>query len=151
MRTQIFLITTLLIFCPLAEAKPQLPATMAEACQAQSIVEAEYVSYRPQELLGKVEYFTPPMAQFKVLRKLSGRNTPEYILVRYDFDDGSACVAEPNWRFSAEKMPKKESRWILFLNPIEATPSWFQTYRGSFGRMAPGQATDKLLTECNFK
>lgn len=150
-RASIFALVSSLLLSNSAVAKPQMPATMLEACQAQSIVEAQYLSYRPQELLGKIEYFTPPMAQFKVLRTVRGKDTPEYILVRYEFDDGSACLVPQNWKFSAAKMPKENSRWILFLNPIEGTPSWYQTYRGQFGRMVPGESTNKLLTECSAK
>lgn len=132
-----------------ASAKPMLAPSIEDACNSHSVVEAEYLSYRPQKLLGEIKYFTPPMAQFRVIKKLRGSDIPEYILVRYDFDDGSACLTPPVWTFSSTLMPKKNSRWILFLQTIEDTPAWFQTYRGDYGRMTPGEKSESTLKQCD--
>jgi hypothetical protein len=64
---------------------------------------------------------------------LSGSNLNEIIAVCFDFNDGSACLSPDGWNFKEDKMPEKNSEWILFLDE-EDKDRTFRTYRGEYGR-----------------
>lgn len=117
------------IFLPLF-AKPMFEPTKDQAFNFPFIAIVEYTGYK---LEGKVDYFSGPIGEYKIIRLLKGANLPEVLDVRYDFSDGSACIAEAGWKFTEDLMPEKGSRWILFLDQDTQMKYW-TTYRGSFGR-----------------
>ena len=116
-----------------SESKPMPSPTMQEALNSKIIIIGEY---RGHETLffKKIDYFNGPIAIYEKIDVLKGKNIPNIVKVRYDFSDGSACIAEENWKFSKKLMPRIGSKWILFLNP-EKERKIFTTYRGDFGRM----------------
>ncbi len=111
-------------------AKPMLAPTKDQALNVPFIAIAEYIGYKSE---GKVGYFNGPIARYRIIRLLKGDNLPEVLDLRYDFTDGSACLAEAGWKFTEDLMPKKSSRWILFLEK-DAQMKYWTTYRGTFGR-----------------
>lgn len=124
---------TLLTLTSLVWAKPMPSPTVTEGVSRSSvIVVAEYTGY---QAVGKPDYFSGPKADYKVERTLKGKSS-EALTVRYDFHDGSACLPDTSWKFSAKVMPKPGSRWILLLT--SAGPPAV-TYRGDFGRLPYSQ------------
>lgn len=95
--------------------------------QCPLIVVARYQGYQAS---AKVDYFQGVTANYKVVRTLKGKADGR-LTVRYDFQDGSACLADPNWKFQPTMMPEKGSTWILLLRSSEPA----STYRGDFGRL----------------
>lgn len=116
--------------CLSAFAKPMPAPTKDEALRSPVIAVVEYLSYRS---IGEIDYFKGPVAEYKVIRILKGADVPGILNVRYDFDDGSACLPETGWEFGEDMMPEKGSKWILFLDKDAVADNW-ATYRGSFGR-----------------
>jgi hypothetical protein len=113
-----------------AYSEPMRIPTREEALRSNWIVIAQYISHK-ESLSGKIDYFHGPIAQYKIIRVLSGNNLNQTIDVRYDFQDGSACLALENWKFTEDTMPQTNSEWILFL---EQENGIFTTYRGDYGR-----------------
>lgn len=104
--------------------------TKEEAFKSPLIAIVEYTGYKSE---GKIDYFSGPIAQYKLVRVLKGTNALKVLEVLYDFTDGSACIAEVGWKFTENLMPQKGSKWILFLNK-DAQAKHLTTYRGPFGR-----------------
>ncbi len=119
-------------------AEPMMAPTKKEAAQSKWILVAKYKGYKPFQL--PVTYFNGVMAQYKIAKILKGPEVKDpNINVAYAFHDGSACLAEQNWKFSDAKMPKIDSDWILFLDDPSFNSSYtnaFITYRGDFGRVS---------------
>ncbi len=111
-------------------AKPMSAPTKKEAFKSSLVVIVEYTGYKSE---GEIDYFGGPIAQYKLVRVLKGPNALKVFDVRYDFTDGSACIAEVGWKFTENLMPQKGSKWILFLNK-DSQVKYLTTYRGSFGR-----------------
>lgn len=119
---------------PVAEPSPAASEGGAAACNW--IVIAEYDSY--QRTLPPT-YFGGALATYKVKSILKANQLPalkaaQAIVVRYDFQDGSACIEDGNWKFSEKLMPAKGSKWILFLEQFRSSPPTYLTYRGDYGR-----------------
>jgi hypothetical protein len=129
---KLLVIMSLLCFISFSSvfAKPMFEPTKDQAFNSPLIAIVEYTGYK---LEGKVDYFSGPIGKYKIIRLLKGANVPEVLDVRYDFSDGSACIAEAGWRFTEDLMPEKGSRWILFLDK-DSQMKYRTTYRGSFGR-----------------
>lgn len=123
--TLLFLLLTASVW-----AKPMPAPTLERAVRDSAvIVEVEYLGFDQSD---EVTYFSGPVARYRVLKSLKG-NTDGKLRVRYDFTDGSACIAPKEWKFSQQKMPEPGSRWFLFLT---GSGSPAGTYRGSFGRQS---------------
>jgi hypothetical protein len=136
-----------------ALSKPMEAPTLEEAARSNVVVIAQYVDYKP--FLEPVTYFDGVMGHYVVEKVLKGkRPRDKHINVAYAFHDGSACLADKNWKFSDAVMPKKESSWILFLQEpnwkSSTTENAYSTYRGDFGRMPANAANiekvQKLLS-----
>lgn len=132
------LLVLLLSTTVFAWAKPMMAPTLESAVQqSATIVEVEYLGYDR----GPVSYFSGPVANYRVLRALKG-SSPKDLKVRYDFTDGSACLAPKSWSFSDKMMPKPGSRWILLLQ-TKGSPS--TTFRGNFGRIESQSSQSREL------
>ena len=137
----------LLVLFPLnnAYAKPMMSPTEDELCKADAIVEAEYTSYSSPGWFKSIDYFSPPIAHYKKTKQVSGEEVSENFSVFFDFQDGSACLKPPDWKFSGDMMPASGSKWILFLKKDEDSKT-YRTYRGDFGRIPA--ADTRLLDHC---
>jgi hypothetical protein len=121
-----------------AFAKPMMEPKLEEAVKSRFVVIAQYSGYKA--FREPVTYFDGVMGRYLLEKVMKGPQIRDpHINVAYAFHDGSACLAEPDWKFSDKIMPKVGSSWILFLEE----PNWkssntdnaFSTYRGDFGRM----------------
>jgi len=123
-------------------AKPMDGPSPEEAViQSDSIVVAEYLGYQNR---GKeIDYFNGPCANYSIVKIIKGKKLSGIIKVKYDFQDGSACLADKNFEFTNGLMPAKRSRWILFLEGRDGLENIWLTYRGDYGRW--------LLNEDNLK
>ncbi len=122
-------------------AKPMPAPTKEGAFNSKYILIAEYVGYVPNQR--KIEYFQPPFAEYKVLRVLKGDERPHTLKLRYDFSDGSACIAPKPWEFNKQLMPNLKTKWLLFLVG-KNSGNIFSSYRGTFGRI---EATKQNILE----
>ena len=116
------------------------------ASKSDWIVVARYLGHAPigvkADLSSENLYFRGLDAQYQVdsvLKQSKNRSTSLMSLKRpihvyYAFQDGSACMAPPDFKLNEESLPAKDSRWILFLEPGE-TFNYFSTYRGDYGRL----------------
>lgn len=130
---------------PTAEAEPMPEATLEDYCNTAAIVEAEYVSYKPYRADEEISYFGTPLATYKVTKLVHGKTTPATLEVRYDFQNGSACLAPSDWKFSESLMPKRGSKWLLLLQEFNGG---YATFRGDEGRKAIGEESAKFLSSC---
>lgn len=122
-------------------AEPMPSPTIEQACRSVSIVIAEYQGWRSEK---PVTYFDAPIAKFKIIENLSGKSLTGEIEVRFESNDGSACIAPDYWKL---EMPEVNSRWILFLNP-ESSSNLFSTYRGNFGRLKFDPKNKNIALSC---
>ncbi len=134
------------------QAKPVGPFTLEDAASiGDLIVVASYQSHEepkagtaPGDL-----YMGGLLSHFKVeqvlrpIKKSQDKDVPKDLKLNYCFHDWSPCMPDQSFKFSEDKMPKKGSKWILFLMPLENPETKvFRTYRGDRG-MLP--ATDDNL------
>ena len=123
-------------------ASPMFAPTKEEAFRSPLIVIGEYQGYKPR---GEINYFRGPIARYKVIEVMKGSPMSKILDVRYDFQDGSACLAPEGEKFTKDWMPPVGSRWVLFLNKDKGE-MYFSTYRGDFGRWP---ATEANIKEVN--
>ncbi len=122
--------------------KPMFVPTKEEAIQSKWIVIARYAGYKNPTSY-KIDYFQGPIAKYKIINILKGDVIGKNINVRYDFQDGSACLPLKGWKFTKDKMPQIKSEWILFLKQ-KSDKKIFVTYRGDYGRW---KATEENIKE----
>ena len=118
-----------------------LAPTKDDAYNSPHIVLAEYLDYLPNK--EGTAYFAPPIARYKIIRILKGEQVPQTLKLRYDFSDGTACIAPKKWEFNDKFMPEPKSKWLLFLQGKNKSQI-FSSYRGPFGRM---KASKQNVTE----
>jgi hypothetical protein len=119
----------------LAFAEPMMQATLKEGLQqSPNVVIAHYIDYDRQS---PAAYFSGVKSKYQVESVLKGNTFSKgsVINVQYWFHDGSPCMEPDDWRFNpAQDMPKKDSRWILFLTGKRNKTTAYDTYRGDYGR-----------------
>lgn len=121
------------VFLQTSSSSPMMAPTVQEAVdQSQYIVVGEYSGYSSDS--HPIDYFYGPQASYRIVEHLKGEKLQGKIVIRYDFSDGSACIAPEDWAFSGQMMPKKASRWILFLQNSDNAGKVWNTYRGDYGR-----------------
>lgn len=137
MKTVLWLLLTAMVM-----AKPMPSPTLQEALTSPLIVVASYSEFRAPSQ--GVSYFGGLMAHYEVEEVLKGKSPAPSLWVHYSFHDGSPCIAPPDFRFTPEMMPKKGSRWLLFLR---GNGKEWHTYRGDWGRQEADKAAEvrKLL------
>jgi len=143
MRIVIFGLT---VFCFLsaAEAEPiAAPSFDALCAETKNVIVAEYQSYEPSSPTQPISYFDPPVAVFKRLQTVAGDETASEVRVRFDFHDGSPCMAPSEWKFEQGQMPQRGARFILFLTE-KNDKGTYSSYRGDFGRFLQAPDTYKI-------
>lgn len=123
-------------------AKPMPPATLAEGLQNSVVLRCRYIGLG--ESASETTYFSGVRARYsveavirdnrqKVFQKIAVGKLLEVV---YRFDDGTACLAPPDWKFDPAVMPAFNSSWILILREAsdKAGKPVFETYRGTWGR-----------------
>ncbi|CAN5383726.1 hypothetical protein BH11CYA1_BH11CYA1_32420 [soil metagenome] len=89
-----------------------------------------------------VTFYHPPVARFHIDTILRGPKLNREMPVRFEFHDKTGAEPPKDWKFSDDKMPKKDSKWLLFTEMAIPTNGAFETYHGNFGRL---EATDANL------
>lgn len=106
--------------------------TFDNAFWSENIVIAEYLGYEKGEA---ITFYRPPKAYYRIEKRLKGAPLNPRIAVRYEFTDKSDTQGKPkDWKFDESLMPKKGSKWILFIPNAVPFEGMLETYQGSFGR-----------------
>jgi len=127
-----------------ANAEPMLAPSLSGLCSSSVVVVGEYLSYEPLSPGSEIGYFSPPLALFRRIETWRGDEGGAEIRVRFDFHDGSPCLEPGGWRFKESLMPKRGSRWVLFLSKDKSGRGYYETFRGDFGRVEFGESVRKL-------
>ena len=135
-------LAAILAYATSSVGKPMPSPQKEHAYNSSHIAVCEYVGYKHDQKQTP-DYFSGPIAQYKVQQILQGELLSTMVEVKYDFHDRSPCLAPPNWAFSKDRMPEIGSKWILFLTRQPKSKT-FETYRGNFGRW---EATDPIVLE----
>ncbi len=102
------------------------------AAHSECILIAEYVGY---ENTGDIQFFHPPIAKYRINKILKGPPLNKELPIRYEFYDRQTGAGMPEgWKFGKDKMPAKESEWIIFIRNAVPREGAFDTYEGSYGR-----------------
>ncbi len=120
--------------------------TLAGAIRCEGVLICEYQGYDKSE---DINFFHPPKARYHITKILKGPPLNKDLPVRYEFKERSSTAgAPPGWKFSDDKMPKKGSSWIIFLEWCTPRDGMFDTYEGSFGRLpADDENLNKVYAE----
>lgn len=118
--------------------------TFLNAYQSESIVVAEYVG---MDKTDNVTYFKPPRANYRIKEYLKGPPLNPFLPIRYEFHDVTGGTKPEGWKFDeASMMPKKGSKWIIFIPNAVPIDGSFETYHGNFGRQEyTDENLDKIL------
>ena len=100
-----------------------------------------YKGYQKKEDIG---YFNPPTANFYWTECLKGPPLNHQMPIKFKFYDVSGAKMPEGWSFSADKMPKVGSRWLIFLRSAIPVKGGFDTYKGDYGRK---EADEKNMGE----
>lgn len=101
--------------------------------KSETIVVAEYRGYEKSD---KISYYRPPKAIFHIEENLKGAPLNPTLPVRYEFHTKLAASEKPkDWKFSDAVMPKKDSKWIIFIPNSVPNDGMFDTFHGSYGVM----------------
>lgn len=120
------------------------PKTFEDMCKrSRNIIVAEFERYGFEEGLKPSEFI---WANYKVILKLKNpESISGEITTEYAFNDIPNNVKPESWKFSKVMMPKKKSKWILFLENFCPSTNTYYTYRGTYGRMPYDEKTiDKV-------
>lgn len=99
-------------------------------------------TYEGYEVERDIAFFRPPIAIFHIKEILMGPPLNRHLPIRYEFNDKTATGSKmpEGWKFGPDKMPKKGSEWLIFIENAVPKRGAFETYHGSFGRQ---EATDE--------
>ncbi len=115
------------------------------AFKSENIVVAVYEGYEKGR---PISYFMPPKAHFKIIEHLQGAPFNRDLPVKYEFHDKIVGEQKPaDWKFDeATMMPKKGSKWILFIPNAVPIDGMVETYHGRYGRQEYTEDNyDKIL------
>lgn len=111
--------------------------------RSESIVIAEYKKYESD---GLITYFDPPKAIFRIEEYLKGPPLNPYLPIKFEFHNKIGEKKPKGWKFSPDMMPKKGTKWIIFIYNGVPIDGMFETYHGAFGRQEFNEGNyDKIL------
>lgn len=99
---------------------------------SEAILVCTFKSYEKGD--GAITFFNPPKAIFHIDEELktSARWNPT-IPIRFEFHEDLKEDKPAGWKFSPDMMPKKGSKWIIFIPNSVPVDGAFKTYHGKFG------------------
>ncbi len=105
---------------------------LSELCRCEWIAIAEYKGFTAPRVVTPA---TPPIAMYRIKKQLRGLRYPTRNLlpIMYEFDRSES--QEPQTKAKKQEMPKKGSKWILFLPEFVANHQGFRTFQGGLGRV----------------
>jgi|AGTN01.1.fsa_nt_gi hypothetical protein len=112
---------------------PRKALTLENAfMRSEAILVCTFKSYEKGD--GAITFFNPPKAIFKIDEELktSARWNP-IIPVRFEFHEDLKEDKPEGWNFSPDMMPKKGSKWIIFIPNSVPVDGAYKTYQGKFG------------------
>lgn len=116
--------------------------TMAGMIRSEGVVIADYLGYEKNP---NITFFHPPKAKFHITKILKGPPLNKDLPLRFEFKDRSTTAGVPEgWKFGEDKMPAKNSSWIIFIEWCHPRDGMFDTYEGSYGRLP---ATEENLNK----
>ena len=119
--------------------------TLDNAFWSEAIVIAIYTGYE-KEKGNDITFFRPPKAIYHIEKRLKGPPLGSTLPIRYEFHDKTGASRPDNWKFDESMMPKKGSKWIIFIPNCVPIDGMMDTYHGSFGRLeATDDNLDKIL------
>lgn len=102
--------------------------------RSECIVIAEYKGFEKD---GMISFYRPPQANFRIEEILKGHGMNKALPIRYEFHDKTNKPKPKDWKFDEKTtMPEKGSKWIIFIPNAIPVDGMFETYHGSFGRLA---------------
>lgn len=106
------------------------------------IVECEYQEYSKRK---NIDYEHPPVARYHIVEFLKGPPMGRDPLILHEFRNSPMEKAPDGWKFGIEKMPKKNSRWLIFVPVCVPDNGAFKTYHGRIGRLPSTEETRRQL------
>ena len=100
--------------------------------------------YRGYEKKDGISFYNPPTAKFYWTKCLKGPPLNHDVPVKFKFYDKAGSKMPDGWKFGDDKMPKKNSQWLIFIPNAVPVPGGFDTYKGDYGRQ---EANDANLGE----
>lgn len=107
--------------------------------QSENIVVAEFVGYDKHK---PITYYTPPKAHYKITEYLKGAPFNKALPIKYEFHDKIVGEEKPaDWKFDeVALMPKKGSKWIMFIPTAVPLDGMLETFHGKYGRQEFNEA-----------
>lgn len=91
-------------------------------------------SFKDYEKVGdSITYFRPPLARFYIEETLKGPPLNRNIPIRFEFHEKIGEGKPEGWKFTEEMMPKKNTKWIIYIPNCVPIDGMFETYHGKFG------------------
>lgn len=113
--------------------------------KAETILVVEFSRYQPHNKK-PITFRNPPTAYFHIEEHIKGAPLSCSPPVRFDFTDNPNTPAPAGWKFNDSLMPRKGSKWIIFIPNTVPNDGQFETYHGSAGRLEYNEANiDELL------
>lgn len=114
--------------------------------QCENIVIADYVG-ADLDKNRMPTYYTPPKVRYKITEHLKGAPFNSAIALKYEFHDEIISEEKPaDWKFDVSMLPKKGSKWILFIPNAVPIEGQLHTYHGRWGRQEFTEENyDKIL------
>lgn len=112
--------------------------------RSECIVIAEYKGFEQE---GMVSFYRPPKANYRIEEVLKGHDMNKSLPIRFEFHDKTNKPKPKDWKFDEKTtMPEKGSKWIIFIPNAIPVDGMFETYHGSYGRLAFNEDNyDKVL------
>lgn len=99
--------------------------------QSEGIFVATFKSY--EKVGDSITYFRPPLAHFHIEEYCKGPPLNASIPIRFEFHEKIGEAKPEGWKFTEDMMPKKGSKWILFIPNCVPIDGMFETYHGKYG------------------
>ena len=129
-------------------------ANFENAIRSEFIGIAEYQSYDKSD---DIRFNSPPTTHWHIDKILKGPPLNRALPLRYDLHTPDVKEQPADWHFDESKLPKKGSKWILFIESAvpEGSKKLFKTFDGSYGRQPATEKNlnelDRLLEEHNMR
>lgn len=99
--------------------------------KCEGVFVAEYKGYQHE---GPVSYYKPPQANFHIVEYLKGPPLSKTLPIKFEFHEKIVGEEKPaDWKFSESMMPKKGSKWLIFIPVCVPIDGKFETFHGSYG------------------
>ncbi len=103
--------------------------------------------YEGYEHKGPITFYNTPKAKYRIEEHLKGPQLDRDLAIKYEFLGKLIGEEKPvGWTFSRDMMPKKGSKWIIFITNGIPIQGMYHTFHGSYGRQ---ELNDQNIDEIN--